>query len=273
MAAARSTSTTPSGGTAPETSKEQRALIRNFFAAEFGGVYINAIEIKTSQLFKALTTKRIDDLGAEDDDDDDDDGSLHSEVLKNTTDLLQRFHLCAPAFPGLGGAAVVPENMKKNVQALFWSAVFCKYFCDDMEGFTAGKVWYDVRRFVVALGRIWENDLDGGREVPARARLIAAAMYEPRPAKKRSRRNALLWELMGMASVGLMEDSRLQNMEAWAAEATARVFLWKKLAKDDKVSVLRSPIIEDTRAYPKDVLPDYNEGECFQARCSTCAWS
>ncbi|KAK7729997.1 hypothetical protein SLS53_009112 [Cytospora paraplurivora] len=271
MATPKSAPSASSGTAALETTIEQRIKVRNVFAVEFGGAYTEAVQVRTPELFNALVTKRFDDLHPGDD------GSVHSEVLKNTIDLLQRFHLCAPTFPELGDA--VPDNMKMNVHALFWKATFCKLFCDDIENMDAGKVWCDVRRFVLALKRIWDNDPDGGREVPARARLIAAAAYQHRPAKTRSRKNTLLWQLspetcsipnpsqattdslrliLGMASVGLKEGTRHQNMETWAAETTARISTWKKLFKDDKDAILRSPIKEETRVYPKDVLPDYS---------------
>ncbi|ROV96592.1 hypothetical protein VMCG_07749 [Cytospora schulzeri] len=272
----RSTSPTSSGCPAPpETTTQERIMIREIFAAEFGGAYIEAINVKTPVLFSALTTKRLDDPIPENTGDDNDDDNGHpfrSEVLKNTTDLLQRFHLAAPTFPHLGGtgegpgsndaAVPVPENMKTNVHALFWRATFCRYFCDDIEGLAEdGKVWSDVRRFVVALKMIWENDPEGGREVPARARLIAVAgMYgKPRPARRRGRVNALLWELMGRASAGLKEGVRHRDMETWCVEVTARVGLWRKLFRECRDLILRVPISEDTRAYPKDVLPEYSE--------------
>ncbi|ROW02021.1 hypothetical protein VPNG_07636 [Cytospora leucostoma] len=204
MATSKSALSASSGTAALETTIEQRIKVRNVFAVEYGGAYNEAIQVKTLELLNALLTKRLDDVDPEDD------GSVHSEVLKNTIDLLQRFHLCAPTFPELGNA--VPDNMKMNVHALFWKATFCKLFCDDIENMDAGKVWCDVRRFVLALKRIWDNDPEGGREVPARARLIAAAM----------------------------------------------VSTWKKLSKDDKDAILRAPINEETRVYPKDVLPDYS---------------
>lgn len=187
MATSKSALPASSGPAALETTNEQRTKIRDVFAIEFGGAYNEAIQIKTPELLNALMTKRLDDVDPEDD------GSAHSEVLKNTIDLLQRFRLCAPTFPELGGA--VPDNMKMNVHALFWKVTFCKLFCDDLEDMDAGKVWCDVRRFVLALKRIWDNDPEGGREVPARARLFAAAKYQPRPAKERSRKNTLLWQL------------------------------------------------------------------------------
>lgn len=64
-----------------------------------------------------------------------------------------------------------------------------------------------------------------------------------------------------MASDGLRDGTRHQNMETWAVETTVRVGLWKKLSKDDKDAMLRSLINDYTGIYPKDVLPDYNMGE------------
>ena len=268
MATAKSSSPAPSreDAAADETLAEQRTLIRDVFAAEFGGAYIDAVNVKTPELFNALTARELGDLDAEDD------GSPHSEVLKNTIGLLQRFHLCALTFPELGGGrGRVPDKMRTNVHALFWKTTFCEKFCGGgggMEGLDAGKVWCDVRRFVVALKMIWDNDPDGGRPVPARARLAAAALYPPQPPRKRGRKNALLWQLMGVASVGLREDVRHRDMTTWAAETTARIGLWRRLFNADRDSILRGPINEDTRAYPKDVLPEYSEGESFKHAAS-----
>lgn len=262
MASTRPTSPASSGDTPPQTTLQERTLIREVFATEFGGAYIEAVDVKTPELFNALTTKRLD-ATADDDNGSGSGVSLHSEVLKNTTDLLQRFRLAAPTFPCLGAAA--PENMKTNAHALFWRATFCRYFCGDMGAMDGPRVWVDVRRLVVALGMVWENDPGGGREVPARARLMAAALYGARPARHRSRENALLWELMGLASAGLREEARHRDMGTWSVEVTARVGLWRRLFEGRKDSILRAPIGEDTGAYPKDVLPEYSEGEYFSS--------
>ncbi|KUI57537.1 hypothetical protein VP1G_04854 [Cytospora mali] len=251
MAGTKSASPASTGDLHPETTTPERALIRDVFATEFGGAYTQAVDIKTPQLFQALTTKRLDDPDDKDSPSCPSSSSsssssssfpsspLHTEVLKNTIDLLQRFHLCAPVFPSPDPAA--PDNMKRNVEAMFWRATFCRYFCDDIAGMDEGKVWSDVRR------------------------LMAAAMYEPRPARQRGRIASLLWELMGLAAAGLKEEGRLRDMETWAVEVTARVGLWKKLFDEDKGSILRFPVNEDTQACPKDVLPEYNDGESFDS--------
>lgn len=286
MASTKLTSPTSlQGAAALATTVEERALIREIFATEFGGACTEDVEVRTPELFRALTIRRLGDLDRHDD------GSLHSEVLKNTINLLQRFHLCAPVFPrlGVGGGGrktetnkttnidlIIPENMKTNAHALFWRATFCRYFCADLDGLNAGKVWYDVRRFVMALGKIWGNDPEGGREVSGRARLTAAAMYGcwARPARQRGRKNALLWRLMGLASADLREEAWHQNMETWAVEVTARVGLWRRLVSDGGDSILRAPVCDGdgTRAYPEYVLPEYSEGEYSYFECMQSAF-
>lgn len=289
----------------PETTPQQRALIRDVFITEFGGAYTDAVDVRTPELFRALTTRRLDDPDPGPDTDPDikgkdkdGHGPLHAEVLKNTIDLLQRFSLCAPVFPRLGAggnanantATTIPENMKNNAHALFWRATFCRYFCADIPGLadhhgahgSSRKVWCDVRRLVVALRMIWDNDPSGGREVPNSARLFAAVAAtmtcdgggggayedEARPLPRARRRGAvasLLWELMGTAARGLREEARLWDMRTWAVEVTARVGLWRKkeMGAGGKGLVLREPVFVNTGVYPRDVLPEYSEGEYF----------
>lgn len=271
MASTRSTSPASSGDATPETTDQERTLIREVFATEFGGTCINAVDVRSPELFNALTTRRLDN-------DHDDNGSLHSRILKNSIDLLQRVQLAAPVFPVIraegASAAAVPENLGNNIHLLFWRATFLRYFCDDIEGMDCSKVWLDVRRFVMALKLIWEKHPGGGCPVPARTMLMAVSMMggARRPARQRSRENALLWELMGMTSAALKEEARHREMETWSVEVTARAGLWRKLFKDRNRSTLCAPISEDTGAYPKDVLPEYSEGELLLSyaviRCS-----
>ncbi|KAI3390879.1 hypothetical protein diail_8457 [Diaporthe ilicicola] len=254
MAAAKLPQATPDGerDSPPfATTEDQRASIRNVFEAEFGVAHVQLIKVETAVLYKALCTRRHADT------DDQDDGSLHSEVLKNSTDLLQRFHRCAPLY-----LKKDPGHRPRN-NNFFAKEVFCRTFCHDIEGFDNRdnpRAWIDVFHFLGAMKKIWDLSLLGGRKVSGQAK-VAAMLYAhggitPK-ATTWTRKGALLWALMGRASEAIDRHGSTR-FETWCVEATVRIGTWRKKLEDDKDSLFRLPVEDDWGNHPDEVLPERN---------------
>ncbi|KAL1857028.1 hypothetical protein Daus18300_010475 [Diaporthe australafricana] len=239
------------------TTQDERVSIRKVFKAELGVPYAKLISVNTTILYNALTTKRHADIDAEDD------GSLRSEVLKNAIDLLQRFVRCAPLYLKLdsGSSTDQEEGARDNFYA---KDVFCRTFCRDIEGFDFvhyPDAWHDVFQFFTAMKRLWDRSLAGGRKVPGQARV--AAMFDARgdvapKARPRSRKGALLWELMGLASEVEWRDGN-KNFETWCVEAAVRIGSWRKKVKEDKDSLFRLPLEDDWGNHSDDLLPEHDD--------------
>lgn len=234
------------------TTPEQQANIRLVFQSEFGLAHVQYITVESTVLYNALTTKRHADLDAQDD------GSPHSEVLKNTIDLLQRLHRCAPLYLKMGAG-----HIKRNSN-FFAKEVFCRTFCGDIDGFdnkANPRAWIDVFHFFKAMKTLWDGSLLGGLKVSARH--VAAASYDAREelakAEARSRKGAVLWELMGLASKDI-DRYGSTRFDTWCVEAAVRVGMWRKVLKEDKASLFRLPVQADWGNHSDDVLPERNNG-------------
>lgn len=234
------------------TTPEQQASIRLVFQSELGVANSHLIKVECAVLYNALSTKRHADLDAQDD------GSLHSEVLKNTIDLLQRFHRCAPLYLKTA-TGLMPRNSN-----FFAKEVFCRTFCSDIEGFDNKgnpRAWIDVFHFFQAMKGIWDGSLLGGLQVSARHVVAAGfdARHEFSKAETRSRKGAVLWELMGMASRAIDRYGSTRP-ETWCAEAAVRVGMWRRLLKGDSQSLFRLPVEDDGwGSPPHDVLPEHDD--------------
>lgn len=255
MATARSPKATP--GNEPvsphATTPKQQANIRLILQAELAIAHAHLINVESTVLYNALTSKRHADVDAEDD------GSLHSEVLKNSIDLLQRFHRCAPLYLKMA------EGYRQRNNNFFAKDIFCRTFCSDIEGFDNKdnpRAWIDVFHFFQAMKKIWDGSLLGGLKVSGR--YVAAAGFDAREevarAKTRGRKGAVLWELMGLASKDIHRYGNI-SPEFWCFEAAVRVGSWRKRLKEDKDSLFRLPVEDDWGKRPDDVLPDHDGGK------------
>lgn len=242
------------------TTPEQQARIRLVFQSELGVANSHLINVESTVLYNALSTKRHADVDAQDD------GSLHSEVLKNAIDLLQRFHRCAPLYL----KTATGFGQRKN--NFFAKQVFCRTFCSDIDGFdnkANPRAWIDVFHFFQAMKGIWDGSLLGGLQVSARH--VVAAGFDARgefaKAEARSRKGAVLWELMGMASRAIDRYGSTRT-ETWCAEAAVRVGMWRKLLREDSQSLFRLPVGDGRASPPYDVLPENDDGRSIQS-CTT----
>lgn len=239
------------------TTPEQQAQIRLVFQSELGTAHAQLIKVESTVLYNALTTKRHPDLDAEDD------GTLHSEVLKNAIDLLQRFHRCAPLYLKMGAAAGAGHRQRNN--NFFAKDIFCRTFCSDIEGFDNRdnpRAWIDVFHFFQAVKKVWDGSLLGGLKVSARDMVAAGfdARDEVAKAGTRSRKGAVLWELMGLTSKAVDRYGNTEP-ETWCIEAAVRIGMWRKRLKEDGASLFRLPVVDDWGNHSDDVLPESNEGE------------
>lgn len=238
------------------TTPEQQANIRLVFQSELGTAHAHLIKVESTVLYNALTTKRHADLDAEDD------GSLHSEVLKNAIDLLQRFHRCAPLYLKMAMAAGHHRQRNNN---FFAKDIFCRTFCGDIEGFDNRdnpRAWIDVFHFFQAVKRVWDGSLLGGLRVSARDMVAAGfdARGEVAKAGARTRKGAVLWELMGLTSKAVDRYGNTEP-ETWCVEAAVRIGMWRKRLKEDRHSLFRMPVVDDWGNHSHDVLPERNDGE------------
>ncbi|KAJ0108482.1 hypothetical protein J7T55_002086 [Diaporthe amygdali] len=235
-----------------ETTPKQRDQIRLVFQEEFRVPVDQKINVETTILYNALSTKRHADI------DDQDDGSFHSEVLKNSIDLLQRFYRCAPLY------LKVDSGHRQRNNNFFAKDIFCRTFCPDIDGFDNKdnpRAWLDVFHFFHAMKEIWDRSLFGGREVSEKER-IAAMCYThgdvTRKGPTSSRKGALLWELMGLTSKAVDKEGT-KISETWCVEAAVRIGLWQKRLKEDKDSLFRLPIDDDWGNHTDDLLPERDE--------------
>lgn len=236
-----------------ETTPKRRDQIRLVFQEEFRVPVNQKINVETTILYNALSTKRHADI------DNQDDGSFHSEVLKNSIDLLQRFYRCAPLY------LKVDSGHRQRNNNFFAKDIFCRTFCPDIDGFDNKdnpRAWLDVFHFFNAIKEIWDKSSFGGREVSEKER-IAAMCYThgdiTRKGPTSSRKGALLWELMGLASKAVDKEGT-KISETWCVEAAVRIGLWQKTLKQDKDSLFRLPVDDDWGNHSDDVLPERDEG-------------
>lgn len=235
------------------TTPEQQAKIRLVFQTELGIPQTQLINVRSIVLYNALSNKRHADIDAEDD------GSFHSEVLKNAIDLLQRFHRFAPLYLNMEAG----YNMR--VGNFFAKEVFCRTFCSDIEGFDNKdnpRTWIDVFHFFSAMKKIWDGSLMGGLKVSGRD--VAAVGFHARDevakSETRTRKGAVLWALMGLASKDI-EKHGSTEYETWCVEAAVRVGMWRKKLREDKDSLFWLPVEDDRGSHSDDVLPERDDGE------------
>lgn len=235
------------------TTTEQQAKIRLVFQTELGIPQTQLINVESIVLYNALSNKRHADIDAEDD------GSFHSEVLKNAIDLLQRFHRFAPLYLDM------EARHTKRAANFFAKDVFCRTFCSDIEGFDNKdnpRAWIDVFHFFAAMKKIWDGSLMGGLKVSGRD--VAAVGFHARDeiakSETRTRKGAVLWALMGLASKDI-EKHGSTEYETWCVEAAVRVGMWRKKLREDKDSLFWLPVEDDRGSYSDDVLPERDDGE------------
>ncbi|KKY33737.1 hypothetical protein UCDDA912_g06291 [Diaporthe ampelina] len=230
------------------TTPEQQASIRLVFQSELGIANVQLIKVESTVLYNALTIERHADIDAQDD------GSFHSEVVKNAIHLLQRFHRCAPLYLKMDAG-----HTKRNSN-FFAKEIFCRTFCSDIEGFDNKdnpRAWIDVFHFFQAMKRLWDGSLLGGLKISGRD--VAAASYDAREelakARTRTRKGAVLWELMGLASKDI-DRYGSTSFDTWCVEAAVRVGMWRKRLQEDKGSLFRLPVEDDWVNHSDDVLPE-----------------
>ncbi|KAG6362862.1 hypothetical protein INS49_007957 [Diaporthe citri] len=253
MATARPSNATPGNQHASphETTPEQQAKIRLVFQSELGTPQVQLINVESTVLYNALSTKRHADVDAEDD------GSFHSEVLKNAIDLLQRLHRCAPLYLKMAA------GYRQRVANFFAKEVFCRTFCSDIEGFDNKdnpRAWIDVFHFFQAMKKIWDGSLLGGLKVSGRD--VAAVGFDARDevakSETRTRKGAVLWALMGLASKDIDRYGSAEH-ETWCVEAAVRVGMWRERLKEDKDSLFRLPVEDGWGSHSDDVLPERDD--------------
>lgn len=234
------------------TTPEQQANVRFVFQSELGIAHAQLINVESTVLYNALSTKRSADVDAEDN------GSFHSEVLKNAIDLLQRFHRCAPLYLKMD-----KDYSKRNFN-FFAKDIFCRTFCSDIKGFDNKdnpRSWVDVFHFFQAMKKIWDSSLLGGLEVSGRH--VAAVSFDARDevakSATRTRKGAVLWELMGLASKDI-ERYGCTKPETWCVEAAVRLGMWRKRLREDMRSLFCLPVEDDWGNLSDDVLPERNDG-------------
>lgn len=237
------------------TTPEQQANIRLVFQSELGIAQAQLIKVESTVLYNALSTKRHADIDAEDD------GSLHSEVLKNAIDLLQRFHRCAPLYLKMAAG----HRQRNN--NFFAKDIFCRTFCSDIKGFDNKdnpRAWIDVFHFFQAMKKIWDGSLLGGLRMSNRD--VVAAGFEARDevakAETRSRKGVVLWELMGLASKAIDRNGNTKP-RTWCVEAAVRLGMWRKRLKEDSDSLFHLPV-EDYWGNHSDFLPHPDDGRHTQ---------
>lgn len=235
------------------TTPEQQANVRFVFQSELGIAHAQLINVESTVLYNALCTKRHADVDAEDD------GSFHSEVLKNAIDLLQRFHRCAPLYLKMD-----KDFVKRNFN-FFAKDIFCRTFCSDIEGFDNKdnpRAWIDVFHFFQAMKKIWDGSLLGGLEVSGRD--VAAVSFDARDevakSATRTRKGAVLWELMGLASKDI-ERYGCRKPDTWCLEATIRLGMWRKRLRDNRDWLFLLPVDNGWSDLSNDVLPECNDGK------------
>jgi hypothetical protein len=230
----------------------QQGNIRLVFQHEFGITNVQIINVESTILYNALSTKRHADIDAEDD------GSFHSEVLKNAIDLLQRFHRCAPLYLKMEAGHMIRNNN------FFAKETYCRIFCNDIEGFDNKenpRAWIDVFHFFHAMKKIWDGSLLGGLRTSVQHMVAAGfdARGEVAKAKNRSRKGAVLWALMGLTSKAI-DRTGYATPEAWCVEAAVRVGMWRKRLKGNRASLFRLPVENDWGTRSDDVLPERDHG-------------
>lgn len=231
----------------PWTTPEQQAKIRHVFQSELVISQSQLINVESVVLYNALSTRRHADVDAEDD------GSFHSEVLKNTIDLLHRFHRCAPLY------LKMEAGHTKRFAIFFAKELFCRFFCSDIEGFDNQKtpgVWVDVFHFFHALKEIRDANLPALFNVFA----IFNAREEIAKSEGYSRKGAVLWELMGLASKDIDKSGRT-GYETWCVEAAVRVGTWRKRLREDRDTLFRLPVEDGWGNHSDDVLPERDAGK------------
>lgn len=219
------------------TDSVQQYDIRHVFRNEFGIFYdkLEPLKIETLELFDFLTTKRHADI------DEQDEGPFHHEVLKNSIDLLHRFNRCAPLYPKMDAAS----DHRGCINKFFAKDIFCRVFCHDIEPFGNPRIWVDVFHFIRAIQKIWNGSLLGGQMQSGTASLQAAvhAPEEWAKASNRSRKNEVLWKLMGLTSQAIDRTGHTKH-DIWCREAVIRVTSWRSRSENDE-SLFRMPISKD----------------------------